>query len=171
MIERFRRRTRGVELALAPVEVSLLRQLVAQLEEYFSEDAPPVRGEDPVRDRLFPRAFLDPTEDAAEADYQSVVYSDLAKERSETAQALIATLDAGTVRRDETLSVQLSVEDMERWIGALNDIRLALGVTLEIKEEMPPIGEDDPRAAEFAVYDWLTYLQGGLVAVLMGDES
>jgi hypothetical protein len=169
VIERFRRRTRGVELSLAPVEVALLRQLVAQLDEYFADDAP-VPGTDPVRDRLFPRAYLDPTEDASEADYQSVVYSDLAKERSETAHALVATLDAGTVRRDETLSVKLSVEDIERWIGALNDIRLALGVTLDIQEEMAPVGEDDPRAAEFAVYDWLTYLQGGLVEVLMGEE-
>jgi len=57
------------------------------------------------------------------------------------------------------------------WITALNDVRLALGVRLEITEdEVPPPGIEDPESAEaamYATYRWLSAVQDSLVTALM----
>jgi len=67
--------------------------------------------------------------------------------------------------------VILSAEQGETWLRALNDMRLALGVRLDITEDITEdIGEEtarlnprDPRYGVFAVYDWLTGMQDSLV--------
>ena len=54
------------------------------------------------------------------------------------------------------------------WLLTLTDLRLALAARLEIVDddwERPE--DDDPRAANFGVYDWLTYLQESLVQSLI----
>ena len=53
-------------------------------------------------------------------------------------------------------------------MAAVNDVRLALGVALEVTEDMPEqLPADDPRADHLPVYHWLTWLQDSLVATLM----
>jgi hypothetical protein len=50
----------------------------------------------------------------------------------------------------------------------VNEVRLVLGTRLEITEEGDerPLDPQDPRAPGFAVYDYLTYLQGEIIEAL-----
>jgi len=64
---------------------------------------------------------------------------------------------------------ELTEEQANAWIAAVNDIRLALGAVLKIGPEGPaqlPAG--DPMAGQLNVYQWLTVLQEFLVVALMG---
>lgn len=65
--------------------------------------------------------------------------------------------------------MELSEEEAQSWIAAVNDIRLALGTMLGIGPETPdrlPAGH--PMASHLDVYQWLTVLQEHLVLGLMG---
>jgi hypothetical protein len=59
---------------------------------------------------------------------------------------------------------------MQAWMRAINHVRLVLGVRLEVTEEGDerPRSPRDPRAPAFAVYDYLTYLQGEIIEALSG---
>lgn len=162
-------RARGDEtvLTLEAHEVAVLRDLAAQVEALY-EGGVPERGADPVRERLFPRAYLDPTEEKAEAEWQSLVHGQLVRERAAAVAALVAGLDAAVPRRRGRLEVRLGPEDLERWLGTLNDARLALGTALEVTEEMEDLPVSDPRHGLFAVYRWLSGLQWELVDAALG---
>jgi hypothetical protein len=68
--------------------------------------------------------------------------------------------------------VTLSLEQADAWLSALNDVRLALGTTLGVSEDMPDqLPEDDPRAPHLGVYHWLTWMQESLVSALTGGEE
>jgi hypothetical protein len=65
---------------------------------------------------------------------------------------------------------ELSEDDAGAWVAAVNDIRLTLGVMLEVGPEGPErLPADHPLAVHFDVYQWLTVLQEYLVLVLMGS--
>ena len=79
------------------------------------------------------------------------------------AQRLIDTLPASGG------PIELTEDDANSWIAAVNDIRLALGTILGVGPEGPerlPAGH--PMTAHFEVYQWLTVLQEYLVLGLMG---
>ena len=161
----------GVAVTFESAEVAALRDLARQLAEVLGGGVPD-HGTDAVRDRLFPRAYVDPTEDRAEDDFQSVVHDDLVQGKSDAIRALVAALDAGRERRGR-VEVVLASAALEQWVGAMNDVRLALGVTLGVTEDssddVDVRSDDDPRSLGLAMYDWLTYLQGALVDVLLAD--
>ncbi len=168
MVDSIRRTEAGVVLVLQPAEVELLRDLAGQLESLLAGGVPE-RGGDKTRDRLFPRAYLDPTEDAAETEWQAAVHGDLVREKSAAVEALVDSLDTGTSGRKDTLTVTLGPEAVEQWVAAVNDVRLALGVVLEVSEDEPRLDRGDPRRPGFEVYQWLTWLQGSLVQQLLAD--
>ena len=63
---------------------------------------------------------------------------------------------------------ELTEDQANAWIAAVNDIRLALGAMLQIGPEGPdelPAGH--PMAGQLNVYQWLTVLQEYLVVALM----
>jgi len=63
---------------------------------------------------------------------------------------------------------ELTEEGANAWITAVNDIRLTLGVMLEIGPQGPErLPADHPLAVHYDVYQWLTVLQEYLVLVLM----
>jgi hypothetical protein len=168
--ERIRRSRGRIVLTFFPAEVEVLRDLAGQLDALF-EGGVPARGEDPLRDRLFPRAYLDPTEDEAEEEWQGVVHGDLVRSKSEALAALVDSLDAAKAKRGDTIEVTLAPEEVEQWVVALNDVRLALGVVLEVSEEDAMVSADDPRAPGLELYAWLTWLQGGLIETLTGEGA
>jgi hypothetical protein len=129
--------------------------------------APP--APDPIRERLFPRAYLDPTEEESEGEWQRMVHPELVRSKLEALALLGASLERAR-SKGGGLEVVLSPEEVEAWLGALNDARLALGVALDITEERVDelISPDDPAAPGLAVYTWLTGLQGELVDTLLG---
>ena len=57
---------------------------------------------------------------------------------------------------------------MQAWLGVLNDTRLVLGARLGVTEDDHDVAPDDPRAPAFAMYHWLTWVQGELVEQLLG---
>ncbi|OBI06794.1 hypothetical protein A5715_19235 [Mycolicibacter heraklionensis] len=64
---------------------------------------------------------------------------------------------------------ELTEEQANAWIAAVNDIRLALGTVLKIGPEGPEqVPAGDPTAGQLNVYQWLTVLQEFLVVALMG---
>jgi hypothetical protein len=64
--------------------------------------------------------------------------------------------------------VELTADEADAWLAALNDVRLALGTALDVSEDMPDqLGPDDPRAPHLGVYQWLTYVQDALVQARM----
>lgn len=66
---------------------------------------------------------------------------------------------------------ELTEESANAWITAVNDIRLTLGVMLEIGPQGPErLPADHPMAVHYDVYQWLTVLQEYLVVVLMGAQ-
>lgn len=66
---------------------------------------------------------------------------------------------------------ELTEGDAGAWVAAVNDIRLTLGVMLEVGPEGPErLPADHPLAVHFDVYQWLTVLQEYLVLVLMGSK-
>jgi Domain of unknown function (DUF2017) len=64
---------------------------------------------------------------------------------------------------------ELTEDDANAWITAVNDVRLALGTMLGVgpdgPEQLPP---EHPMAGHLDVYQWLTVLQEYLVLALMG---
>jgi Domain of unknown function (DUF2017) len=81
------------------------------------------------------------------------------------AQRLLATIPQGGGR------VELTKEDANAWIAAVNDVRLALGTMLGIGPDGPErLPDNHPLAGHLDVYQWLTVLQEYLVLALMGKR-
>lgn len=135
---------------------------LAQMVGITGHDSPP---DDEVLLRLLPNAYADPV-DASE--FRRYTESDLRKKKSQHAMVVRSQF-----MEMENGSVLLDSESSVAWLGALNDIRLALGVRLKVDEnshemlEMLPV--EDPMHAVFAVYSWLGWLQESLVLALMED--
>ena len=148
------RRTRSgkYEIRLSPEERDLLRGLVPRMREVFADDT------DPVRERLFPVAY--PEDDDRQTEYRLLVQGELLDSHLAALAVLEQTVDAE--RLDE--------EALLGWMRGLNEVRLVLGVRLGITEEGDerPLSPDDPQAAAFAIYDYLTWLQGEIIDALAG---
>jgi hypothetical protein len=171
------RRGGGVSIKLDAGEVSILRSLVSQILDLVQ---PGETGQDPlerahgigaasgsarvpadpVLARLFPSAYGDDEEAAAE--FRRYTEATLREGKRADAETLLKTSEPG--------NVQLTAEQAQAWLRAINDVRLALGTRLEVTEEVhleiERMGEDDPRYPAFVTYDWLTYLQDSLVRAL-----
>jgi hypothetical protein len=121
-----------------------------------------------VLERLFPRAYLDPTEEQAESDWQRFVHDDLVVGRRQAVQTVEHSLADALVRRGR-FELSLNDEQAQAWLAVINDARLALGTRLEVTEDMnlSRLDPDDPDTAPYAVYWWLGVLEERLVDVLL----
>jgi hypothetical protein len=130
--------------------------------------APPERG---IADRLYPRAYLDPTEETAELQFQSLVHEDLSSARVEALQRIaIAVHTAADADSDAVVDVVIGRDEEVNWVTALNDARLVIGTALDVDEESDTLYEpDDPRYETGMLYQWLGLLQEDLVEVLLED--
>ena len=140
-MSRFKRLRGGrLQATLDPTEVDLLRALPDELRTLYEADDPA----DPVHDRLFPRAYLDPTQEEAEDEWQQMVHPELLRERLEALELIGTSLQRGTEQ--------------------------ALGTRLGVTEETDYSRLDpaDPSTASYAMYMWLTEVQGDLVETLLG---
>jgi len=156
-----------LRVSLSEPERDLLRSLPEELRDLYEPDA---QG-DPVRDRLFPRAYLDPTAEDAEREWRELVHPELLRERLAALELVARSLDGAAEGRRGSIVAELAADDVAAWLGVLNDARLALGTRLGVTEETELSEPDpsDPDAAGYAAYTWLTHLQGELVETLLLD--
>ena len=147
-----RSRLGGYVVRLPSAEREVLGSLPPMLRSLLAEQD----AGDPALRRLFPSAFLDDEEAAAEFD--SVVRDDLMGQRL----AAIETLER-TVGSD-----RLSEEELSAWLASVNDLRLVLGVRLAVTEESTPQDFDgDPETEQaYALYAYLSYLEEEMVDAL-----
>jgi hypothetical protein len=160
--KRFRAGREGaLTVSLAEEELGLLRSLPEQLRDVFEGDE-----DDPARSRLFPRAYLDPTAESEEAEWQALVGPSLLRERLDALALITVTLDRATSEGD-WWQIDLTPEEVQAWLGVLNDTRLVLGTRLGVTEEERDLDPADPEAGPYALYQWLTWVQADLVQQLL----
>ena len=148
MSRRFVRKGDIVRVTLSEPERDLLRELPDQLRRLYSSDDP----DDVVTARLFPRAYLDPTEDAAEREWESLVRPELLREKLAALELVVTALDGASPGRRGRLLADLSEDDVGAFLGVLNDARLALGTTIGVTDDLDlsVLDPSDPESAAYA---------------------
>jgi hypothetical protein len=167
MSARFERTGDGLRLTLSEPEHELLRTLPDELRDLYADDT----GTDAARGRIFPRAYLDPTEEQSEEEWQELVHPELLRDRLDALSRVADALGASSPGRRGAVQVDLAPADVQAFLGVLNDARLALGTRLDVNEDtdLADVDPADSRASVVAVYSWLTYLEGELVEALRGE--
>lgn len=155
------------EVLLGQGERDLLARLPGELRALIEDDGGPVAR------RLFPRAYLDHTEEAAEEEWQRLMRAELLEKKLAGLELLAGTLERAEERRGGGHRVELEGEEVSMWLGVLNDARLALGTLLEVTPDLDiaRISPDDPQAPMYHLYGWLTWTQGRLVEALDPPRS
>jgi len=146
-----RRRDGSYRLRLSPPERELLRTLPAELEVLLDEPG------NPDLRRLFPHAYEDAD---AQDEYARLMGDDLLDSRSLALKTI----------RETAESDRLTAGQAESWLTGLNALRLVLGTRLDVREEEQPVRVDpsDPRAFDWSVYYYLSFLQEQLVEAMAG---
>lgn len=118
--------------------------------------------DDPMLARLLPDAYDGDSE--ASGEFRRYTEQGLRSGKVAAARTVLATLPPGGGR------VRLAEPEAQAWLRALNDVRLVLGVSLEVTDdfddEVSDMSPDDPRAPYVGVYQWLAYIQDTLVRSL-----
>jgi hypothetical protein len=173
---RFQHRRSGTTADLDPGEAGLLaalaEDLLGLLGEGGSAEQDPLAAvvglssgplplpEDPALARLLPNAYAD--DDHAAAEFRRFTEDDLREGKRTNAGTVLATL---APLLDGGGRLVLDRDQVDAWLGTLNDLRLVLGTRLEVTEETElEAPDDDPRAQALLVYGWLGWLQESLLS-------
>ena len=184
------RRSGHVIATFTGFEADLLRSLASQMVELLrnerAEPAAPTADafeammaefsgattipEDPVLARLFPTAYPDDEESAA--DFRRFTEGGLRDGKAAAAAAIIDTLEDAGLPPELTedglvIDVELTHAQAETWMRAFTDMRLAIATRLGVEEgdeeRWAALPEDDPQAQVHDIYEWLGFLQETLV--------
>lgn len=181
------RRSGACVATFSSFEADLLRSLASQLIELLrSEEAvtdedqdplealldfsgPTLPPEDPVLARLFPTAY--PDDDEAAAEFRRYTEIDLRNGKAAGAAGIIDTLEEaglGDQPEDGTyIDVELAPDVAIAWMRSFTDMRLAiaerLGITDDDQERWFALPDDSPEAQVHDIYEWIGYLQETLV--------
>ncbi|HSD48542.1 MAG TPA: DUF2017 family protein [Actinomycetota bacterium] len=154
---RVRRTSKGdFRVRLPDGERELLRTLPEQLRELLTTGDPMT---DAALRRLFPAPTMD--DEAMNAEYERLTRGDLLEERLAALDTMERTLEADRLTEDELVA----------WLSAINDLRLVLGVRLDVTEEttvedFAPLPDDDPSVRMYTIYSYLTFLEDQVVSAL-----
>ena len=170
----------GLKLDEAQILINLVEQLLELLGEgdffhhYDSSDplvqllAMPseiVTPDDPVLLRLLPNAYADPE---AASDFRRYTEPQL---RGSKQRNLRLVREQLTVLVDENHGGVIEELDADIWLKAINDLRIALSIRLEINEDsfetFELLPDEDPQKSVYAVYFWLGWLQENLLGLLL----
>lgn len=191
----FERTPDGVVATLTPLEAALLRQFVSELRmlleaevgagagdgdaetgvgdggaeaDLFAaiaeidEDGPVILPDDPVLARLLPNAYPDDPESAG--DFRRFTQDRLVARKYAACGAVLAVLPE---QEDGLVRVVLDDDGVRDWLGALNDVRLALATRLGVEQDdedyWDDLPDDDPRGTVHEIYQWLGWVQETLV--------
>ena len=147
----------GVLIELTPMERRLLTTLLTQYDELVHDQRDDNDlADDPALARLFPNAY--PDDEEAAAEFRRYTREGLVERKAANSGLISAALMESS--SDGRLTV--ARDDAEQWLPALTDLRLVLAERLGIHDD------DDPLPAnELAdVYQWLGELQWSLVEAL-----
>ena len=137
-------------------------QLDAPPRNQGPEEEPLTTPDDPVLARLLPDGYRDDPDAAGE--FRKYTEPGLRSTKQQAALQMLDTLP------DSGGRIQLTSEQAQAWLKALNDVRLALGVRLDVTEDFEQqwskLGRDDPQWAAYEVYAWLGAVQESLVQAL-----
>jgi hypothetical protein len=175
---RFKRRRGAVTADLDPGEAGLLAALAEDLLGLLGEgtavdedplsamvglsSGPVAAPDDPALARLLPDAYAH--DDQAAADFRRFTEQDLREGKRAGAGTVLATL-APLLGQGGRLS--LDRDQVDAWLGTLNDLRLVLGTRLEVTEDTElEVPDDDPHAQALLVYGWLGWLQESLLSCI-----
>lgn len=129
-----------------------------------THDSPP---DDEVLLRLLPNAYQDGVDAAEFRRYTESTLRDKKRAHAMSIRMLLLSATDG--------DVVLDFDSAQAWLGGLNDVRLALGVRLNVdqnaQEELELLAPDDPMRAVYAVYTWLGWLQETLVEALTDEAN
>jgi len=152
-------------VSLYAEEVELLAMTARDMVSIVEQ---PPEGE--VADRLYPRAYLDPTEETAQGEFDALVREDLVSARKAAFEAIVAALEARTPNGKGLVELTLTPDEEQQWLTAVNDARLVIGTALGITEdESSEYAPDDPRFEYGVLYGWLTQLHFELVSLLLDE--
>ncbi|MDQ3735094.1 MAG: DUF2017 domain-containing protein [Actinomycetota bacterium] len=151
-------------------EAQLLKQLVGEIQELLSVEAPSAVASasgsvvDPVAERLLPDGHRDDPELAA--DYRSLTEEGLRRDKLADAAAVLDSIGQDGGR------VDIDAEAAQAWLRTLNDVRLGIGVRLDVQESDDPLERvEETGDVRWAAYSWLTAVQGLLVDVLASPRE
>jgi hypothetical protein len=151
-----------VRVRLGHDDVAVLRELPGQLRAVLAE------ADDPVNRRLFPPAYLEPADVERDAEYRRLMHDELVQAKLANLDVVADTLARGTASA-RRWTCELTEEEAGAWLGALNDLRLALGVRLDITEDFDGrVDADDPRAPALHLLSYIGWLEEHLLAALAG---
>jgi hypothetical protein len=172
-------------------EAELLRSLAGQLVELLHNETaeprddrdpleamldfsgPTSEPEDPVLARLFPTAYTE--DDEAAAEFRRYTEGALRDGKSRAAETIIDRLEEAGLPPELTedglhFDVELDEPDAITWMRSFTDIRLALATRLGIEEGdeeyWASLPDDDPTLQAHDIYEWVGYLQETLVEAL-----
>jgi hypothetical protein len=185
------RRGGGAVATFSVFEADLLRSLASQLIELLRNEAavpateidpfealldfsgPTTEPDDPVLARLFPSAYRE--DDDAAAEFRRYTETQLRSGKATTAGAVIDMLEEAGLppEIDETgltIDIELAVDEALSWMKTITDMRLALATRLGVEDDdeeyWESLPDDDPRGHVHDIYDWLAFLQETLVQAL-----
>jgi hypothetical protein len=177
--------------AFTGFEADLLRSLASQLVELLRNEravpahsadplealldfsGPTAEPDDPVLQRLFPTAY--PNDDEAAAEFRRFTEGSLRDGKAAAASSVIDSLEDAGLPSELTetglvIDVELDESEAETWLRSFTDVRLALAVRLGVEEDdedrWSALPEDDPRVVAHDIYEWVGYLQETLVDAL-----
>ena len=140
---------------------------------------------DPTLRRLLPDFYRSDGDDLLDGTLDSPTDSPLDTDAAQSLNAALRSLHEPEIIEAKRAAAQrllntvpenggrfeLTEDDANAWVAAVNDLRLTLGIMLEVGPEGPErLPAEHPLAAHFDVYQWLTVLQEYLVLVLMGSR-
>jgi hypothetical protein len=155
-------------------EAAVPRDHVDPLEAMLNFDGPTTEPDDPVLARLFPTAYLEDEEAAAE--FRRFTEGGLRDSKAAGAAAVIDALEEAGLPAEPAadqrlvIDVELDHEAALVWLRTFTDLRLALATRLEVQQDdddyWEALPDDDPRAQAHDIYQWIGALQETLVDAL-----
>jgi hypothetical protein len=185
---RVRRRGGRVEVTLDRAEAAALRAMAGQVDALLGDPQPvaadpleaalglpaePIAApDDPAVARLLPAAYAD---DREAAEFRRLTDGELRAAKRAALGAVTAALGGGPGGEPGgggKVRVSLDEEQADVWLRAVNDVRLVLGVRLDVTEDLAEryadLTPDDPRVPLLLAYEWLGALQQLVLDALDG---
>lgn len=150
-VERKKDGTLVVTLPLS--EAILLQSLPARLRAVLED---PESAQRAVA-RLFPPAYAD---SGKEAEYRRLLGDDLQRRKLESVDVFERTLAGSKLSRGK-VRLSIRAEEFDTWLSCVNDLRIAIGAELDIREEnwSKEFDPNSPAAEEMALLHYLSWLE------------